>query len=136
MSFRATASGVPSQPLELYGNEGCPECRIVQESLCTLELQHRLYVVNGSGYGIETFEQRFGKDGTIPALYDPLTNSSVCGGQKARNYLRSTYRTDTPPTETAMDYGNTLNAKGCWENCKKQLTSWKKQVLPTGSKQA
>eukprot|EP01138_Halocafeteria_seosinensis_P002639 gb/GECG01002698.1/.p1 GENE.gb/GECG01002698.1/~~gb/GECG01002698.1/.p1 ORF type:complete len:137 (+),score=11.94 gb/GECG01002698.1/:1-411(+) len=135
MSFKTTPSGVLSQPLEFYGNEGSHECRIVQETLCTLELQYRLYVVDNGIYGRDTFEQRFGKGGEIPAIYDPMTNTSVCGGQKIRNYLRSTYRTDTPPTDTAMDFGNRIDCRRCWDGLRNQLTSWKKQVLPTGSKQ-
>jgi glutathione S-transferase len=82
----------PKTPLELYGAEASPFCRIVREKLCTLELPYRLINVAPGSSKRDSFVARSGKQ-LIPYLIDPNTGSEMFESADIVDYLQRTYAT-------------------------------------------
>jgi glutathione S-transferase len=88
--MRYRPSNPPARPLELYGYEGCPYCRIVREVLCELEIPYLLRnVPRGSGRRAELVA-RAGKM-QVPYLVDPNTQIAMFESADIVEYLNETY---------------------------------------------
>ena len=80
----------PEQPLELYGFESSPFCRIVREALCSLELPYLLHNVAKQSPKREAFVKRSGKM-MVPYLVDPNTGQAMFESASIVRYLEQTY---------------------------------------------
>ena len=69
-------SRAPEQPLELYSYEASPFCRIVRETLCSLEIPYRLHNVAKNSASRDAFVKRSGTM-MVPWLSDPNTGTAV-----------------------------------------------------------
>ena len=86
----ARPSRLPEQPLELWGFEASPYCRIVREVLCELELP---YVLNSVGHGSPRRAEliRIAGRMMVPYLVDPNTKTGMFESADIVEYIRSTY---------------------------------------------
>ena len=84
------ASRLPKQPLELFGFEASPFCRIVREALCTLEIPYLLHNVAKGSPSREAFVTRAGKM-QVPYLVDPNTDTQLFESADIVAYLERTY---------------------------------------------
>lgn len=90
---RVQPSRAPEQPLELWSFEASPYCRIVRETLCTLELPYRLHnVAKGSPRRAE-FVRRAGRM-QVPFLADPNTGVELFESADIVAYLKGTFSTN------------------------------------------
>lgn len=80
----------PELPLELYGFESSPFCRIVREALCSLELPYLLHNVAKRSPKREAFVKRSGKM-MVPYLVDPNTGQAMFESADIVRYLERTY---------------------------------------------
>ena len=80
----------PQQPLELYGFESSPFCRIVREALCSLELPYLLHNVAKQSPKREAFVKLSGKM-MVPYLVDPNTGQAMFESADIVRYLEQTY---------------------------------------------
>jgi glutathione S-transferase len=80
----------PERPLELYGFESSPFCRIVREALCGLELPYLLHNVARQSPKREAFVKRSGKM-MVPYLVDPNTGQAMFESADIVRYLEETY---------------------------------------------
>jgi glutathione S-transferase len=80
----------PDEPLELYGFEGSPFCRIAREALCALELPYLLHNVGKGSPGREAFVARSGAM-QVPWLVDPNTGTRLFESADIVRYLEATY---------------------------------------------
>ncbi len=89
---RARPSRSPARPLELYGFEASPFCRLVREELCELELPYRLRNVAKGSPRREALAARTGKI-QVPFLVDPNPDREVALFESADiiAYLERTY---------------------------------------------
>lgn len=87
---RSRPSRAPAQPLELYGMEMSPYCRLVREALCALELPYRLHNVGKESPSRAGFVQRSGKQ-LLPWLVDPNTDTELFESADIVRYLHRTY---------------------------------------------
>jgi glutathione S-transferase len=88
---RARPSSTPEQPLELYGMEASPFCRLVREVLCELEIPYLLHnVPKGGEERREAFRKRAGKL-MVPWLSDPNTGKEMFESADIIDYLEATY---------------------------------------------
>lgn len=88
----------PEKPLELYSFEACPYCRIVRDTLTSLELPYRLRnVAKGSPRRKELVE-RAGKM-MVPYLVDSNTGAEMFESAAIVRYLEDTYAAE--PTRAA-----------------------------------
>lgn len=107
----ALPSHQPAQPLELYGFESSPFCRLVRETLCELELAYVLHNVGKGGMvdwmppelrarlapdtaqttaHRQEFVDRSGKM-MVPYLVDPNTGVEMFESADIQRYLLDTY---------------------------------------------
>jgi glutathione S-transferase len=84
------ASRAPEKPLELYGFEASPYCKIVREALCVLELPYLLHNVAPGSPSRPAFEARAGGV-QVPYLVDPNTGSALFESAEIVRHLESTY---------------------------------------------
>jgi len=87
---RARPSRAPEQPLELWGFEFSPFCRLVREALCELEIP---YIARNMGKGSpkrQDFRARNGKL-QFPYLVDPNTGAAMFESADIIAYLQQTY---------------------------------------------
>ena len=87
----------PELPLELWGCEGSPDCKMVREILCELELVHLQRNVGEGSRATHELVERSGAD-RIPWLHDPNTEASVTGSDAIAAYLERTYAEQPLPT--------------------------------------
>jgi len=80
----------PEQPLELYSFEASPFCRIVRETLCTLELPYLLHNVAAGSPRRDAFVERSGRM-MVPWLSDPNTGEALFESADIVAYLEATY---------------------------------------------
>lgn len=80
----------PEKPLELYSFEASPFCRIVRESLSSLEIPYILHNVAKGSPGREAFVARAGKM-QVPYLIDPNTGEAMFESGDIVRYLQRTY---------------------------------------------
>jgi len=80
----------PQHPLELYGFEASPFCRIVREALCSLEIRYLLHNVAKGSPRREAFAQRSGR-AMVPWLVDPNTGTEMFESADIVRYLNETY---------------------------------------------
>jgi glutathione S-transferase len=85
-----TSSREPEQPLELASFEASPFCRIVRESLCSLEIPYVLRNVAKGSPSRDEFEKRSGKM-MVPWLSDPNTGTEIFESQEIVEYLHGRY---------------------------------------------
>ena len=77
----ARPSIAPERPLELWGFEGCPYCRLVREKLCELEVPYVLHNVARSSRSREAFVAASGQGRMkVPYLVDPNAEGEARGG--------------------------------------------------------
>jgi glutathione S-transferase len=88
--MRYTPSRKPEQPLELYSFEGSPYCRIVRETLSSLEIPYVLHNVAKDSPSRAAFVERSGKM-MVPYLVDPNTGTEMFESADIKNYLLATY---------------------------------------------
>ena len=95
-AFRAGAGGryraarPPARPLELWSFEASPYCRLVRETLSSLEIPYLLHnVAKGSGRR-DGFVARSGKM-MVPYLADPNTGTELFESAEIVAYLERTY---------------------------------------------
>eukprot|EP00040_Diaphanoeca_grandis_P017006 m.88257 g.88257 ORF g.88257 m.88257 type:complete len:331 (-) comp26171_c2_seq2:314-1306(-) len=110
MGFLRTPSKRPAKLLELYNMEGSPFCKLVRETLCTLEIPYILHnVPHGATKQRQAFFARCRKDlevdgvtgkvrasmnvGKFPWLIDPNTNTSMGESFHIVSYLKKEYKT-------------------------------------------
>jgi glutathione S-transferase len=86
----ARASHAPEQPLELYGFEASPFCRLVREALCELELPYLLHNVAKGSPKREAFVSRSGKM-QVPYLIDRNRGVEMFESAEILDYLDATY---------------------------------------------
>jgi glutathione S-transferase len=89
---RARPSRAPAQPLELWGFEACPYCRLVREALCSLELPYRLHNLPKGSPRRDAFVARASKM-QVPYLVDPNTGAAMFESADIVRYLDQTYAT-------------------------------------------
>jgi glutathione S-transferase len=80
----------PERPLELYSFEASPYCRLVRESLSSLELPYRLHNVAKGSPRRAAFLQRSGRM-QVPWLLDPNTGAAMFESADIVAYLERTY---------------------------------------------
>ena len=90
----------PERPLELYGFESSPFCRIVREALCSLELLYLLHNVAKRSPKREAFVKRSGKM-MVPYLVDPNTGQAMFESADIVRYLEQTYALSAEQAEQA-----------------------------------
>jgi len=83
-------SRAPEQLLELYSFEASPFCRIVRESLSSLEIPYRLHNVAKGSPRRDAFVERSGKM-MVPYLVDPNTGVSMFESADIVAYLEENY---------------------------------------------
>ncbi len=87
---RTLPSRAPAQPLELFGFETSPECAMVRDVLCELELPYLCRnAADGSGKRDE-LRDRCGID-EMPFLFDANTGKAIGGGSEISDYLEAEY---------------------------------------------
>ena len=86
----AVPSRRPALPLELWGFEASPRCRLVRERLCVLELPYRLRNVARGSQGRWALRERAPRLG-LPLLGDPNTGEENEGLTAILDYLDRTY---------------------------------------------
>ncbi len=84
------SSNPPVEPLELWGYEASPFCRIVREALCELEIPYVLHNVAKGSPRREEFRERSGKM-MVPYLADPNTGKEMFESAAIVAYLRAAY---------------------------------------------
>lgn len=87
---RATPSREPDQPLELASFEASPFCRIVRETLCTLELPYLLRNLAKGSPSRDDFKKRSGRM-MVPWLSDPNTGTELFESGDIVAYLLDRY---------------------------------------------
>jgi glutathione S-transferase len=87
---RVEPSKPPAMPLELWSFEASPFCRIVRETLCTLEIPYHLRNVGKNSPSRDAFVERSGKM-QVPFLADPNTQVELFESADIVRYLRATY---------------------------------------------
>jgi glutathione S-transferase len=87
---RARPSRAPAEPLELYSFEASPFCRIVRETLCSLELPYLLHNVAKGSPKRDAFVARSGRM-MVPFLVDPNTHSAMFESAEIVRHLERTY---------------------------------------------
>jgi glutathione S-transferase len=80
----------PEQPLELWSFEASPFCRIVRETLSSLELPYRLHNVAKGSARRAAFVERSGRM-LVPYLADPNTGVEMFESADIVAYLERTY---------------------------------------------
>ena len=80
----------PEQPLELWSFEASPFCRIVRETLSSLELPYRLHNVAKGSARRAAFVERSGRM-LVPYLADPNTGVEMFESADIVTYLERTY---------------------------------------------
>jgi glutathione S-transferase len=90
LGLRAEPSKAPAQPLEVWSFEASPFCRIVRETLSTLEIPYLLHNVGKGSPSRERFVERAGKM-QVPFLFDPNTQIELFESADIVEYLRATY---------------------------------------------
>ena len=90
---RARPSRAPREPLELWSFEASPYCRLVRETLSSLELPYLLHNVAKGSPSRESFVRRAGKM-QVPYLHDPNTRVSMYESADIIAYLERTYASD------------------------------------------
>ena len=86
----ARTSRAPEKPLELYGFESSPYCRIAREALSRLELPYRLHNVGARSRNRPAFVARSGKM-MVPYLVDPNTDRAMFESADIARYVEETY---------------------------------------------
>ena len=94
----------PQQPLELYGFESSPFCRIVREALCSLELPFLLHNVAKRSSKREAFVKRSGKM-MVPYLADPNTGQAMFESADIVRYLEQTYALSAEQADSTSGSG-------------------------------
>ncbi len=79
--------------LELWSFEASPFCRLVRETLCSLELPYLLHNVAKGSPSREAFVRRSGRM-QVPYLHDPNTGASMFESGDIVAYLERTYALD------------------------------------------
>ena len=87
---RASESKEPALLLELWSFEASPFCRIVRETLCSLEIPYLLHNVGKNSPSREAFVERSGKM-QVPFLVDPNTDVEMFEWGDIVRYLQATY---------------------------------------------
>jgi glutathione S-transferase len=90
LGTRQRPSRAPEQPLELYSFEASPFCRIVRETLCSLELPYLLHNVGRGSAGRDDFVKRSSRM-MVPYLVDPNTQTEMFESSDIVHYLEKTY---------------------------------------------
>ncbi len=90
LGTRQRPSRAPEQPLELYSFEASPFCRIVRETLCSLELPYLLHNVGRGSPRREDFVKRSTRM-MVPYLVDPNTQTAMFESADIVRYLESSY---------------------------------------------
>ena len=80
----------PERPLELFSFEASPFCRIVRETLCTLEIPYVLHNVAKGSPKRDAFVERSGRM-MVPYLIDPNTDTALFESADIISHLESTY---------------------------------------------
>lgn len=80
----------PEAPLELYGFEASPFCRIAREALCALEIPYLLHNVAKGSPRREAFVARSLRM-QVPWLVDPNTGVQIFESAEIVRYLEATY---------------------------------------------
>jgi glutathione S-transferase len=80
----------PAQPLELYSFEASPFCRIVRETLSSLELAYLLHNVAKNSPRRDAFAARSGRM-MVPWLVDPNAGIEMFESADIVAYLEATY---------------------------------------------
>lgn len=86
----ARPSRAPAEPLELWSFEASPFCRIVRESLSSLELPYVLHNVGKGSPSRDAFVKRSGHM-QVPWLSDPNTGTDLFESDAIVGYLNETY---------------------------------------------
>jgi len=96
-----------NRELELYSIESSPRCRLVRETLGTLEIP---FIVKNVPFGSpqrKEFKARLSKT-DIPYLEDPNTGWNGYGFKAINKYLRETYQAgESTSKESILDYETT-----------------------------
>ena len=87
---RASESTAPALLLELWSFEASPYCRIVRETLCSMEIPYLLHNVGKNSPSREAFVERSGKM-QVPFLVDPNTDVEMFESADIVRYLHATY---------------------------------------------
>jgi glutathione S-transferase len=90
LGVRYRPARAPERPLELYGFEGSPYCRIVRESLCSLEIPYLLHNVAKGSPSRAAFVERSGRM-RVPYLVDPNTGTELFESADIVAHLERTY---------------------------------------------
>lgn len=108
-SWRGTSGSkktkVPSQPLQLFDQEGNPACRLVREAMTELNLDTMIYPVPEKGNRHRARLEELADHDTVPFLYDPNTGHKCTGVNAIVTYLFKEYRNTKAPAalmETAL----------------------------------
>ncbi len=80
----------PEQPLELYSFEASPYCRLVRETLSSLEIPYLLHNVAKGSPSRPKFVERAGRM-MVPYLVDPNTGTEMFESGAIHRYLVETY---------------------------------------------
>jgi len=90
---RCRPSRQPDQLLELYSFEASPFCRLVRETLCSLELPYRLHNVARGSARREAFVARSGRM-MVPYLVDPNAGREMFESADIVRHLEESYAAD------------------------------------------
>jgi glutathione S-transferase len=90
LGMRYRAARAPDEPLQLYSFEASPFCRIVRETLSSLEIPYLLHNVAKGSPSRDDFVKRSGKM-MVPYLADPNTGTEMFESADIVRYLEKTY---------------------------------------------
>ncbi len=98
----SAAAPAPAAPLELWGYESSPFCRLVRERLCELELPHRSVTAARGSPKREQLRAAAGRF-QVPYLVDPNTGAAMFESADILAYLDRTYAPGAlpPPSPAA-----------------------------------
>jgi glutathione S-transferase len=96
----AAPAPAPAAPLELWGYESSPFCRLVRERLCELELPHRSVTAARGSPKREQLRAAAGRF-QVPYLVDPNTGAAMFESADILAYLERTYAPGALPDAAA-----------------------------------
>eukprot|EP01134_Creolimax_fragrantissima_P003845 CFRG3845T1 len=114
MGIMSTPSKRPEQLLELWSYEASPPCKLVRETLCTLEIPYLLRNSAGNSVKRPEFLEKYGHlvSGPrkafnlikVPLLIDPNTDTQLFESAEIVSYLNKTYKTGEMDPVDMGDY--------------------------------
>lgn len=89
----------PSVPLVLWAYEGSPYCKVVRETLCSLEIPHTVNFTPRGSMNRQKLWQKTGGRFQVPYLEDPNTDVTLFECEAINEYLEKQYGIAQSPVQ-------------------------------------